>query len=161
MDIKFKREDFRFKCRANGLILRGDKILIVRHEDNKHFNLPGGHIEIGETSAAALKREVFEEAGIEITSEKLFCITENIYENGTRHEIAFYYTCVPLYGLGMEFTGEKTVVKLDHGKEKTMLFKWVTKDEFRAIRFMPLAVKDLIMKDDIKTLKHIAINELL
>lgn len=47
-----------------------NKILILQNKDNT-FELPGGHIKIGETLLAGAKREFEEETGIKVSSLKL------------------------------------------------------------------------------------------
>lgn len=51
------------------VVLRGGAVLLChRHQDRQWFpdvwDLPGGHIEPGESSAAAIQRELLEELGI-------------------------------------------------------------------------------------------------
>jgi ADP-ribose pyrophosphatase YjhB (NUDIX family) len=51
------------------IVLRGDQVLLVRRgrEPAKGlWGLPGGMLELGETTAAGVRREVLEECGIEI-----------------------------------------------------------------------------------------------
>ena len=43
------------------------RVLLVRRADDGNWELPGGRVEVGETMSAAVRREVFEEAGITIT----------------------------------------------------------------------------------------------
>ena len=63
--------DFRETC--FGIAVEGDKILLVKH--NNEFSLIGGGIEVGETYEECLKREFMEESGYTITSIKeLVCI---------------------------------------------------------------------------------------
>jgi len=45
---------------------RGGRVLLVRRADDGNWELPGGRVEVGETMSAAVRREVFEEAGITI-----------------------------------------------------------------------------------------------
>lgn len=47
---------------ATGLIIWNNKIVLVEHK-NRGWELPGGHIEEGETIKEALTRELYEEAG--------------------------------------------------------------------------------------------------
>ena len=43
-----------------------DRVLLVRRTDDGNWELPGGRIEVGETTSEAVRREVFEESGITI-----------------------------------------------------------------------------------------------
>jgi ADP-ribose pyrophosphatase YjhB (NUDIX family) len=52
--------------RCRGIILHDNKLLVVRHApDAEYFTLPGGHLEWGETVLDTIKREIFEELGIQ------------------------------------------------------------------------------------------------
>jgi len=53
----------------------------------------GGGVEFGESTEAALRREIMEELGQEIEAARLLTVVENIYEfNGNPgHEIVFVY----------------------------------------------------------------------
>ena len=44
----------------------GDRFLMVWHERRNGWEMPGGHVEEGESSIEAAKREFIEEAGYEI-----------------------------------------------------------------------------------------------
>jgi ADP-ribose pyrophosphatase YjhB (NUDIX family) len=44
-----------------------DQILLVRRADDGYWELPGGRVEVGESAAAAVIREVTEEAGVHVT----------------------------------------------------------------------------------------------
>jgi ADP-ribose pyrophosphatase YjhB (NUDIX family) len=53
----------------------------------------GGGVEPGETSEAAVRREILEEVGQELTDVRLLAVLENIFvlEGEPRHEIVFVY----------------------------------------------------------------------
>lgn len=68
----FKREAVR------ALIYGDEKVLLIYSPINGDYKLPGGGLEIGENHEEALKREVLEECGLEISKigEKIALITE-------------------------------------------------------------------------------------
>ena len=51
---------------VRAIVFRGDDVLVMRNRDGTHI-LPGGRVEHGESQVEALRREIVEEAGIEIT----------------------------------------------------------------------------------------------
>lgn len=62
---------------ATVYIIHEQKVLLIFHPKFQKWLPPGGHIEINETPAEAAKREVMEEAGIEIE----FIQQENVWLN--------------------------------------------------------------------------------
>ena len=56
--------------KVRAFILRNGKIAVMKFNDTGTFMLPGGKLEKNETSIEALSREILEETGIEIWSEK-------------------------------------------------------------------------------------------
>lgn len=55
-----------------GIIKNGKKILALNLSYKKGYALPGGLAEINETLEEALKREIFEETGLNISESKYF-----------------------------------------------------------------------------------------
>lgn len=83
------------------------KILLTKsHKWFDKYTLPGGHIEIGETMEEAVKREVKEEAGLDVEVVEFLLMQEAIFAKEfwkKRHFIFFDFFCK---------VGEQTV-KLD------------------------------------------------
>lgn len=55
-----------------GLIRDGDRLLLVQSRDDGAWSTPGGAIELDETPATAVVREVWEETGLVVTPRRLF-----------------------------------------------------------------------------------------
>lgn len=49
----------------------GGPLLLMRRSDNGQWGLPGGYVERGESVESAVRREVFEETGVEIAPGRL------------------------------------------------------------------------------------------
>lgn len=63
----------------------GKVLLCKSHKWNDKYVIPGGHIELGEKMEEALRREIFEETGLEIYDIKLISLKESI-DSSTFHE---------------------------------------------------------------------------
>jgi len=62
---------------AAGIVLNeNDEILMVKN-GRRGWEFPGGIVEVGENVIDAVKREVMEEAGVEIDVGEVFCISSN------------------------------------------------------------------------------------
>lgn len=60
---------------AYGIIIKDNMILLIKKANSPYMgklDLPGGTIEVGERPDDALKREFFEESGIEIKNYEIF-----------------------------------------------------------------------------------------
>jgi 8-oxo-dGTP diphosphatase len=54
---------------------KDDKVVLIRRRDTGKWALPGGTIEWGETLAQCIRRELREEAGVEVISLGELCGT--------------------------------------------------------------------------------------
>lgn len=89
-----------------GLIERDNKILIVRRLDPKNaqwhhrWGFPGGKIELNETPADALKREIKEETDLTIGSERLLGVFTQHWNTpkGIQQTFILLYHCNALEG---------------------------------------------------------------
>jgi 8-oxo-dGTP diphosphatase len=73
------RKDPRLGCA--GIVRRGDDVLLGQRNkepDRGLWVLPGGGVDFGETLVQTLKRELVEEAGIEVEVDDIFEISELI-----------------------------------------------------------------------------------
>jgi 8-oxo-dGTP pyrophosphatase MutT (NUDIX family) len=67
---------------ASGVVLVGDRILLIRLKNSSKMWFPGGTVEARETSQEAARREVKEETGIDV---KIGALVAQVVNN-------FYYT---------------------------------------------------------------------
>ena len=79
------------------IVNREGKILLTKsHKWFDKYTLPGGHIEVGETMVEALKREVKEEAGLDVEVVEFLTMQEAIFAKEffkKRHFIFFDFLC--------------------------------------------------------------------
>lgn len=119
--INFKKSNFEFNYRAEAFVF--DKsykyILLHKKDGNNYWMLPGGRVELGETSQQAIIRELIEELNIN-TNVNLVMIIENFYtiDNIEHHELCFDFEAMLDYEVKAEtsFTGQEG---------SYMIFKWV------------------------------------
>lgn len=83
----------RFNYRVAGVALRDGHVLTCRQDDDDYVMLPGGRVEMGETSLVALAREVAEEMHCTARIGRLLYTVENFFahDGEQRHELAAYY----------------------------------------------------------------------
>lgn len=67
----------------------GERVLLIERRDNGHWEPPGGVLELAETIEEGLRREVAEEANLEITIESL----SGVYKNMRRGIVALVFRC--------------------------------------------------------------------
>ena len=111
---------------VKGIILQAGKVLIIKRAENDDINAGtwecvGGKIEFGEELETALKREVNEEVGLDITVERLLFAT-TFKTDPTRQVVILTYLC----------RSDKNEVVLS---EEHMGYKWATKDQLKQFLF--------------------------
>jgi 8-oxo-dGTP pyrophosphatase MutT (NUDIX family) len=114
----------RFNYRVAGVALREGHVLVCREDDDDWVMLPGGRVEMGEATTAALAREVAEELHTSAAIERLLFVAENFFlHQGVHfHEIGAYY----LIELPETFPFRREGVCLETIDEGHVLrFEWV------------------------------------
>jgi ADP-ribose pyrophosphatase YjhB (NUDIX family) len=64
------------KVDVRGIVFRGDKILMVKETVDNRWSVPGGWADIGFTPFEVAKKEVREEAGLEVLPVKLLAVLD-------------------------------------------------------------------------------------
>ena len=83
------------RIRVGAIIADGAKLLLVRHEKEgrSYWMPPGGGVEWGESLDAALRRELFEETGLEIEVGSLLAVKDSIAPGDARHIVHLLFRC--------------------------------------------------------------------
>lgn len=91
--LAFDTEPARFNARVAGVCLHENHVLLHKAGDADFWALPGGRIEVLETSAAALAREMAEELQVQVAVGPLLWLVEGFFAFAGRrfHELGFYY----------------------------------------------------------------------
>ena len=115
------------------IIRRDWKILITRRFDHVHlpglWEFPGGKVESGESLGVALKREIQEELGVDITVHEEYFRIEHEYPTKTIR--LHFFTCTI-------DTGIPTAIDVAD-------LKWVTPSELASYEF-PEADRELVAR---------------
>ena len=145
MDLSLDIEEYRLNIRTAGAIIHNNKILVHRDINKNYCCLPGGRIEIGETSEQTIKREIQEELGKDIEILKYMATIENFFEmeNKKYHEIYFLYK--------VEFLEEESK-KIDYamhnveGKEY-LRYEWIDLKEIDKCNLLPICLKNILKEE--------------
>ena len=106
--------------KENKLLLLRESTLYKDGTNVAKYDVPGGRIEVSEFLEDALKREVFEEAGISVTGAEIFDVQDTFTEKGEEvwHIVRLFYK-VP-------YSGEKIILSEDHDE-----YQWVDLHEVK------------------------------
>lgn len=70
------------------------RILVMRRADSGEWQIPGGVLEHGEPLEDGVRREIWEETGIEVRVDTL----SGVYHHLLRNVVALVYRCTPVGG---------------------------------------------------------------
>ena len=135
--VCFDVEGTRFNYRVAGIALRDQQVLLHRFEGHGHWFLPGGRVEMGETSREGLQREMQEELQEEVRVGRLLWVAESFFdgiEGKNYHELGLYYV--------MDFAPESPIYQAKEPffrleRQKRVTFRWFSLTELEQITFYP------------------------
>lgn len=141
--------------RVGAIIRCNNKILMVGNNKVDYLYSVGGRLKFGECAEDALKREIFEELGIELEIDHLGIIHENYFykvdddEKKLVYEISYYYRMIPV-------STEISFPVNAQDDSKREFFVWVDSEEKR--RMHPSFLYKYAMEDN-NNLIHLCTDE--
>ncbi|MBM7268028.1 NUDIX hydrolase [Streptococcus sp. 2018037] len=144
MDFRTVVGNQSFGVRATGLLVKDEKLFLIRAPEGKYYTL-GGAIQLGETTEEAVLREMQEEIGIEVELGPLAFIVENQFtlQEKSYHQIEFLYIVTPL---------SNPAPNLEEGNSVRQC-EWVTFANLEKLDLNPAFLKTELAKWD-GQLKH-------
>lgn len=133
--ISFGVSGARFTYRVAGVCIHDGHVLTHKSDMDDFYALPGGRVEIMESSEDALRREMREELGVGIRIERLLWIIENLftYEGHASHELGLYYL-MSLDGADSFYDKSKAIRCLD---APHLTLQWLPLAELRSFKVLP------------------------
>lgn len=108
-----------------GIVVRDDGcVLVIKRDDNGHWEAPGGVLELDESFEDGVRREVLEETGLAVIVERL----TGVYKNLTQGIVALVYRC-------RSAGGEP------HATEEAREIRWMTTEEVQSAMVPAFAVR--------------------
>ena len=156
MDLSLEIEGYKLNIRTGAVIIHNNKVLTHRDINKDHCCLPGGRVEIGESSKETIKREIKEELGTHIEIIEYIATIENFFEMEKKkyHEIYFLYK--------VEFKNEedkKIEQMLDNKEGKEYLeYNWIDLNEIDKCNLLPACLKEILKKEKFPV--HVINNDL-
>ncbi len=119
---------------VRAVIQRGDEFLLAKQITASNTFLPGGHIESGEYAEEALRRELLEELGVEVTIGKFVGVLEHKFTD--RHGRDYEE-------INLIFVAEIKEEK-PSSKEGHIEFLWSLPGEFKQRILLPSSLPELL-----------------
>ncbi|MFZ9858826.1 MAG: NUDIX hydrolase [Roseiflexaceae bacterium] len=140
--LSFDNQTGHFHVRTIAVCIHHDCVLIHQTPGHALWSLPGGRVDMGESSETALVREMAEELHSRVQIQRLMAtleLVDNAFNGQIFHEIGMYYA-VDLPDVTwqpMPFRGPEQHNPAD--------FWWCPRRQLNDIPLMPTAIKRMIL----------------
>ena len=124
-------EQLSFRPAVYAVIIQDERILLSKQWDG--YDFPGGGINLGESNVDAVKREVFEETGLQVRVDRIVSVNNSFfklpYAEKFVHSIHMYYACTVV-------GGELSTAHFDANEKKyAELAEWIPIAQFEQLKF--------------------------
>ncbi|SDW33597.1 ADP-ribose pyrophosphatase YjhB, NUDIX family [Marininema mesophilum] len=121
---------------AKAILIHENKLLVIKHKDQDgiFYLLPGGGQIPGETLPETVKRELLEEAGVEVEVSKVILLRECFIDQDF-HRVEFMFTC----GLKRE---NSKYLKQDR---EQIGVEWLSIQELKSFPLYPVSLREAIL----------------
>ena len=148
-NVHFEKNNYVFNYRVAAVIRKEDKILVQEQKQVSYFSLLGGRCEIGEDSIKAIKREMKEETGLDVSVTKLLAVIENFfvnsYNNKNYHEMFFAFD---VSFDDKSVYDKEELYSVEDGIKDDVKFVWKSIEELSNSDFRPKELINIIKKNE-------------
>ena len=129
-----------FSYRVGGVLIKDRKVLLTKGGDD--YSLPGGHVQIGETSGETIIREFKEETGLDVELLNVVSTYENFWnwDNKKCHQLCIFFR------LKMKDERQELISNPDNNDTT---YIWVELNEIANIKLYPKGIAKLILDNTI------------
>lgn len=130
-EVTLPKEKFVFRPSVYGIIVKDSSVLLLRNKSNGKLWVPGGGIDLGERILDGLRREITEEAGVEVEIGDLLFFRENFFYyqplDEAYHAFLFFYLCKPK---AVELLADHLVDDFESEQPRWVPFSTLKPDDF-------------------------------
>jgi len=117
---------------VGGVVIEGNRVLLIQRGQEPlkgEWSIPGGMVELGESLAEGVRREVREETGLEVKPLEIVGVFDRIQKNGSR--VQYHYVIV-------DYVCRRTGGRLKSGSD-VLDARWVKREDLLQYRVTPKA----------------------
>lgn len=124
-----------FRPSVYGILIEKGEVLLSKQWDG--YDWPGGGVELDETMNEALRREFFEETGLEIKVGDVVHAESSYYvSNHSKARPTRFYNCQLLYFLVSRLGGELSIKNIDESEQEYIdMPRWIEAEKIGELKF--------------------------